>query len=60
MQSSSNRQRRTPLNADEQDVHHARRWYVWTQRAGATAKIKRITRRRERRAGERDLRSGTY
>lgn len=41
--------RRVMRDGDEQDVHT--RWralYCWTQRAGATAKVKRRTRRRER------------
>ncbi len=37
-------------NADEQDVYTlARKFYVWTQRAGAVKKIKKRTHRRERR-----------
>lgn len=55
-QSGAGRRRRTKLNADENDVHYARRFYCWTQRAGATAATKRRTRRRERRQLERDLR----
>jgi len=41
-------------NGDEQDVvsTRARRIYLWTQRAGATAKAKRRIRRRERRLGK--------
>lgn len=45
--------------AAEQDVHTGwRRLYVYTQRAGVTTKIKRMTRRRERREGKRELRAG--
>jgi hypothetical protein len=41
----------------EQDVHTRwRRLYCYTQRAGVTAKIKRQTRRRERREGKREMR----
>lgn len=37
----------------EQDVHTPwRKLYCYTQRAGVTAKIKRQTRRRERREGK--------
>lgn len=49
--------RRQIKSADEQDVHTGwRRIYCWTQRAGATAKVKRATRRRERREAKNDLR----
>ncbi|MGH9095293.1 MAG: hypothetical protein ACRDXE_09045 [Acidimicrobiales bacterium] len=48
-------ERRRLLTGDENDVHTGwRRVYVWTQRAGATAKVKRRTRRRERREGKQD------
>lgn len=41
---------------EEQDVHTGwRRIFVWTQRAGATSKVKRRTRRRERREGKREV-----
>lgn len=41
----------------EQDVHtHWRRYYCYLQRAGATSKIKRQTRRRERREGKAEVR----
>lgn len=41
------------ITGDEQDVHTKwRRLYCWTQRAGATSKVKRRTRRRERREGK--------
>ncbi len=42
-------------SGDEQDV--LTRWrknYCWTQRAGATSKVKRRVRRRERRQGKRE------
>lgn len=46
--------RRRIITSDEQDVHTDwRRVYCWTQRTGATAKVKRRTRRRERREGKR-------
>lgn len=42
---------------DEQDVHTSwRRVYSWTKRSGATSKVKRRTRRRERREGKIELR----
>jgi hypothetical protein len=42
---------------DEEDVHTRwRRLFLWTQRAGATSKVKRRTRRRERREGKREVR----
>jgi hypothetical protein len=42
-------------SAAEQDVHTRwRRLYCYTQRAGVTSKIKRQTRRRERREGKRE------
>jgi hypothetical protein len=44
--------KRRIITNDEQDVHTPwRRMFTWTQRAGATAKVKRRTRRRERRDG---------
>lgn len=43
--------------ADEYDVHTGwRKWYLWTQRPGATAAVKRRTRRRERREAKAALR----
>jgi hypothetical protein len=43
----------------ERDVHGRwRRLYCWTQKAGATRKIKRISNRRERREGRTDARRG--
>lgn len=50
--------RRIPLiNADEQDVMSKWRHYLcWTQRAGATAGVKRRYRRRERAVAKRQLR----
>jgi hypothetical protein len=48
--------RRLCKSGDEQDVHKARRIYVWTQRTGATARVKRRSRRRERRDGKRQAR----
>lgn len=43
-------------SGDEYDVigGHWRRYYCWTQRSGATSKVKRGLRRRERRA-EREM-----
>lgn len=56
MQGGSNREPRRSLSGDEQDVHGPwRRLYVWTQRTGATAKVKRRTRRRERHDAKRVL-----
>ena len=41
---------------EEQDVYTAwRRLYCWTQRAGATKKVKRRTHRRERRDGKAEI-----
>lgn len=50
---------RRSLTGDEQDVHskHWRRLMLWTQRTGATSKVKRRTRRRERREGIDETRS---
>ena len=48
---------RRPTTGDEQDVFT--RWralYAWTQRAGATAAVKRRARRRERAIAKRNLR----
>lgn len=51
--------RRRKPTGDEQDVHTAwRKLYVWTQRPGATAKVKRRTRRRERREAKDQIRRG--
>lgn len=58
MDSGSNRERRRSKTGDEQDVHNARRGYVWTQRTGATSKVKRRTRRRERREADAELKRG--
>lgn len=42
-------------SGDEQDVlSRWRPYYCWTQRAGATSKVKRRVRRRERRQGKRE------
>ena len=42
-------------SGDEQDVRSRwRPYYCWTQRAGATSKVKRRVRRRERRQGKRE------
>lgn len=50
-------QRRAVKSNGEQDVHTPwRRLLCYTQRAGATAKIKRTTRRRERREARAELR----
>ncbi len=40
----------------EHDVVYNRRYYCWTQRAGATAAWKKIMRRRERHQGNRQAR----
>jgi hypothetical protein len=46
---------RAVKSGDEQDVlTPARRFYVWTQRAGACKKVKRRANRRERREGKRE------
>jgi len=54
---TNNVERRLPLkSADEQDVHTRwRRYYVYLQRAGVTSRIKRQTRRRERRHNKLDV-----
>jgi hypothetical protein len=45
--------KRRIITGDEQDVHTPwRAFYCWTQRAGATKKVKRRTNRRERREGK--------
>lgn len=46
------------MNADEQDVHSRvwRKLYCWTQRSGATDRVKRLTRRRERARAKEQLR----
>lgn len=49
--------RRVMQCADEYDVHLARRIYCWTQRTGATAKVKRRVRRRERHLVRQSLRT---
>lgn len=52
--------RRPKPTADEQDVHTGwRKLYCWTQRAGATDRVKRRTRRRERRNAKREIRRDT-
>lgn len=57
MQGSDRGLPRTIKTGDEQDVHTGgRRAYCWTQRTGATAKVKRRTRRRERRDLDRAMR----
>lgn len=49
--------RRPIRTGDEQDVHTSwRRRYVWTQRAGATAAVKRRSRRWERHQASRETR----
>lgn len=49
--------RRRILSSEELDVHTGwRRYLVYLQRAGATAKVKRRTRRRERREGVQETR----
>lgn len=49
--------RRAIRTPGEQDVHTRwRRWYCWTQRAGATRRVKTATNRRERREGRREAR----
>jgi hypothetical protein len=49
--------RRVKRTADEQDVHTGwRKLYLWTQRPGATAKVKRQTTKRERAVGKHRLR----
>ena len=50
--------KRRMRSADEYDVHT--RWravYVWTKRPGATDRVKRRTRRRERREGKAEVRA---
>ena len=51
---SSNTEPRAPAKSgDEQDVVTSwRRYYVWTKRPGATSRVKRAIRRRERRAAK--------
>ena len=49
--------RRKMKSGDEYDVHTKwRKLYCWTQRAGATAKVKRRTRRRERHEAKQEFR----
>ena len=48
--------KRKLISGDEHDVVEPRRLYCWTQRAGATAEVKRRIRRRERREGRREAR----
>jgi hypothetical protein len=49
--------KRRITSADEQDVHTKwRHALCWTKRAGATAKVKRRTNRRERREGRDEIR----
>lgn len=49
-------ERRRVVGYGEQDVHTGwRKLYCYTQRAGVAAKIKRQTRRRERRERKREL-----
>ena len=51
--------KREVKTADEQDVFTGwRRMYVWTQRAGATSKVKRRARRRERHEARNRIRQG--
>lgn len=48
---------RLSKSGDEYDVHTGwRKVYVWTQRPGATSKVKRRTRRRERREAKAAIR----
>jgi hypothetical protein len=50
-------ERRRITGGDEQDVHTPwRKALCYTQRAGVTAKVKRMTRRRERREARKALR----
>lgn len=57
MQAGSRPERRRIVTGDEQDTHTRwRRRYCYLQRAGATAGIKRRTRRRERHERDRQLR----
>ena len=51
--------RRAKPTADEQDVHTSwRRLYLWTQRPGATSKVKKRSRRRERHQAKHRLQAG--
>jgi len=51
--------RRRMPTGDEQDVHTGwRRLYLWTQRPGATSRVKRRSRRRERHEAKHRLREG--
>lgn len=46
------------INGDEQDVLNGpgiRKQYRWTKRAGATARVKRAYRRRERQVGKSEI-----
>jgi hypothetical protein len=46
------------ISPDEQDVYTSwRALLCWTQRAGATKKVKRLTHRRERREGKAEARN---
>lgn len=54
------RQKRIIKSAYEQDALTSwRRFYVWTQRAGAVSAVKRRYRRRERRAARDEVRHYT-
>lgn len=56
---SGSRRKRTIRTGDEQDVHTGwRKLYCYTQRAGVTRKVKRLTNRRERFTDRRRLREG--
>lgn len=58
MQQHEGMGRRITRTADEYDVHTGwRKYYLWTQRPGATAKVKRRTRRRERHEARAELRA---
>ncbi len=46
--------KRKTVSGDEQDVVNARQHYCYLQRPGATDKIKRRMRRRERHEGKRE------
>lgn len=50
--------KRRSISGEEYDVHCGwRRWYCWTQRAGACKKVKQRTNRRERREGKAEAHS---
>jgi hypothetical protein len=43
-------------NGDEYDVVCARKWYCWTQRAGACRRVKQRLNKRHRRERNREIR----